>query len=426
MHYAIALLLKIILVAVVLLIVVYTIRHYYFTLNRLFGRQRYPYLNVDTADWPSVTVLVPAHNEEAVIADSLLAFTRVSYPRDRIKVIIVNDRSNDNTGVIIDDFAARFPDLIIPFHRQEGIGGKAPALKDATERVESDIIIVFDADYIPGRGLIKQLVAPFFDPEVGLVMGRVVPVNLKSNLLTRLLDLERSGGYQVDQQARMNLGLVPQYGGTVGGVRMAALNDAGGWLDDTLAEDTDLTYRAILRGWKSVYQNRSECFEEAPETWPARIRQIQRWAKGHNQSLARYAAGCLDNDRMPRWQRFDGLLLLGVYAMSLVTIIGWIAAILLYYMGEDNIIMGPLSIMAVASYGSVGNFAAFFEIGAATYLDGGRRRLLLLPFNQANFFISMMAVCHATLAQIIHPPHKSGTWSKTPRFRTSDSLTGML
>ena len=71
-------------------------------------------------------------------------------------------------------------------------------------------------------GLLKQLVAPFFDPEVGAVMGRVVPVNSGANLLTRLLDLERSGGYQVDQQARMNMNLMPQYGGTVGGVRLSA------------------------------------------------------------------------------------------------------------------------------------------------------------------------------------------------------------
>ena len=82
---------------------------------------------------------------------------------------------------------------------------------------QGDIAIIFDADYVPGRGLLKQLVAPFFDPEVGAVMGRVVPINSGTNLLTRMLDLERSGGYQVDQQARMNMNLLPQYGGTVGG-----------------------------------------------------------------------------------------------------------------------------------------------------------------------------------------------------------------
>lgn len=78
-------------------------------------------------------------------------------------------------------------------------------------------MVVFDADYLPRPGLLKELVAPFFDPEVGAVMGRVVPQNADRNLLARLLDLERAGGYQVNQQARNNLGLVPQYGGTVGG-----------------------------------------------------------------------------------------------------------------------------------------------------------------------------------------------------------------
>src|SRR6202023_1961247 len=151
----------------------------------------------------------------------------------------------------------------------------------------------------------------------GGVMGRVVPLNTGTNLLTRLLDLERSGGYQVDQQARMNLRLVPQYGGTVGGVRKCALESIGGWLDDTLAEDTDLTYRLLLRGWKTAYQNRSECYEEVPETWPVRIKQIMRWAKGHNQAMVTYSLRLLlGKHRATLRERIDGALLLGVYAMA--------------------------------------------------------------------------------------------------------------
>ncbi len=182
----------------------------------------------------------------------------------------VSDRSSDRTREIIDDFVQQYPGRVTPFHRTSGKPGKAAALKDASEAVASDIIIVFDADYLPPVNLLKQLVAPFFDPEVGATMGRVVRPDLGSNLLTRLLDLERSGGYQVDQQARMNLSLVPQYGGTVGGVRMRALRSVGGWHDDVLAEDTDMTYRLLLANWKTVYQNWSECYEEVPETWPVR------------------------------------------------------------------------------------------------------------------------------------------------------------
>ncbi len=142
-------------------------------------------------------------------------------------------------------------------HRLDGRGGKAAALKFAATDHPADIHLVFDADYLPGRGLLKQLVAPFFDPEVGAVMGRVVPINVGRSLVTRLLDLERAGGYQVDQQARMNLGLVPQYGGTVGGVRRVAMRDVGGWRDDVLAEDTDITFRLIIGGWNVAYERRS-------------------------------------------------------------------------------------------------------------------------------------------------------------------------
>ncbi|MFZ1011964.1 MAG: hypothetical protein WAN28_01375, partial [Terracidiphilus sp.] len=78
---------------IVALICVYTARHYWFTLNRLFGFQRHPYIDVDTADWPPVTILVAAHNEEKVIANILSALMTVRYPADRMIVIPVNDRS---------------------------------------------------------------------------------------------------------------------------------------------------------------------------------------------------------------------------------------------------------------------------------------------------------------------------------------------
>src|SRR5690348_1786310 len=211
--------------AIVAAICIYTVRHYFFTLNRLFGFQRHPYVDIDTANWPKVTVLIAAHNEEKVIANILTALTEVNYPSEKLLIVPVNDRSTDGTRKIIDQFVAANPARIQPFHRTGGKGGKAAALRDAMELVETEVILIFDADYIPGAGLIKQLVAPFFDPEVGGVMGRVVPLNVGRNLLTRLLDLERSGGYQVGQQARMNLRLVPQHGGTVAGVRLSALKE---------------------------------------------------------------------------------------------------------------------------------------------------------------------------------------------------------
>jgi cellulose synthase/poly-beta-1,6-N-acetylglucosamine synthase-like glycosyltransferase len=411
---------------VIFIVCVYVVRHYAFTVNRLFGRQRQPYLDIDTADWPEVTVVVPAHNEEVVIVEILAALLDVDYPCDRLTIMPVNDRSKDKTGDIIDDFAAQHPDMIKPFHRERGMGGKAAALRDATSRVETEIMLVFDADYIPGRGLIKQLVAPFFDPEVGAVMGRVVPYNVESNLLTRLLDLERAGGYQVDQQARMNMKGVPQYGGTVGGIRKTALISVGNWRVDSLAEDTDATYRLLLDGWKTVYQNRSECYEQVPETWPSRLRQIMRWAKGHNQVTARYFWTLMRN-RHTRWtEKLDGLLLLGVYLMSPILLFGWMLGIILWYLGEPK--AGLIIILAVTSYSTLGNFAVFFEITAATHLDGTRKRVRLLPFVFLGFLVSLFSITRSVFADIgINGNGKNGkkkvVWDKTERNNNYNGYT---
>jgi len=411
-----------VLYSIVSIICVYTARHYWFTLNRLFGFQRHPYIDIDTADWPPVTVLVAAHNEEKVIANILSALMTVKYPGDKMLVVPVNDRSTDRTREIVDEFVERFPGRIRPFHRVTGKGGKAAALKDAMEMVETEVILIFDADYIPGSGLIKQLAAPFFDPEVGGVMGRVVPLNCGTNLLTRLLDLERSGGYQVDQQARMNLLLVPQHGGTVAGVRLSALREIGGWNDRTLTEDTDLTYRLLLHGWKTVYQNRSECYEEVPETWQVRIKQIMRWAKGHNQAMVTYGLQLLfGQHRATLRERLDGALLLGVYIMAPFTMVGWVLALAVFYQGVAPL-HGVLVILGVTAYATVGNMAAFFEIAAAVRLDGNCKRIRLLPFLILGFTVSIFAVSWAAFSQV--KDALTGAefhWDKTERYRKAAS-----
>jgi cellulose synthase/poly-beta-1,6-N-acetylglucosamine synthase-like glycosyltransferase len=408
------------LIVIVVLISVYTARHYLFTLNRLFGFQRHPYIDIDTADLPQVTILVAAHNEEKVVAHILAALMGVNYPKEKMLVVPVNDRSTDRTREIIDRFCEDYPGRIRPFHRSGGKSGKAAALKDAMELVETEVILIFDADYIPGSGLIKQLVAPFFDPEVGGVMGRVVPLNVGTNLLTRLLDLERSGGYQVDQQARMNLRLVPQHGGTVAGVRLSALREVGGWNDNSLTEDTDLTYRLLLAGWKTVYQNRSECYEEVPETWQVRIKQIMRWAKGHNQALVAFGPKLLfGRHRATLRERIDGTLLLGVYAMAPLTLIGWVLALGLFYEGVAPL-HGVIALLSFTAYAATGNFAAFFEIAAAARLDYTRQRICLLPFLVLGFGVSIFSVSRACVSQLLAPiTGAQFHWDKTERFRTT-------
>lgn len=411
---------------VMLLLTIYTARHYVFSLNRLFGRQRHTYASIVSADWPRVTIFVAAHNEEDVIQDCLENLMLVDYPADRMVVVPVNDRSSDRTREIIDAVVARFPGRITPFHRVSGKPGKAAALKDATETVDTDFIIVFDADYMPSRGLIRRLMAPFFDPEVGAVMGRVVPHNVGANLLTRLLDLERSGGYQVDQQARMNLGLVPQYGGTVGGIRISALEAVGGWHDDVLAEDTDLTYRLLLGRWRTVYHNRAECYEEVPQSWAVRMRQIKRWSKGHNQAMVRHAGALYRNRELSVLERVDGLLLLGVYMMSPILLLGWVLSVLMYFTVTISWMAPALLLMAFMVHSALGNFAAFFEIATAVHLDRSNRRIRLLAFSFLGFIVSAVAIARSVWDQLVidRLPGQTFHWDKTVRYRRAPGIAG--
>lgn len=404
---------------------IYTLRHYFFTLNRLFGRHRQPYVDVIQADWPMLTVFVPAHNEERVIRDSMDALLSVDYPVGQLRLVPIDDRSKDNTRAILQEYADAYPDRVFPFLRDGGTPGKAAALADAMQENTGEIYLMFDADYIPGPRLLKQLAAPFFDAEVGAVMGRVVPLNVGRSLLTRLLDLERAGGYQVDQQARMNLRLIPQYGGTVGGVRRVALEQVGGWRLDALAEDTDLTLRLVMNGWDVVYQNRSECYEEVPETWEARIRQIKRWAKGHNQSLVRYLAALVRNRRaLPWWQVLDGVLLLGVFVVPLVLLMGWMCTITLFYAGYPPE-WGRITVLAISSFNTVGNFAAFFQVATASRLDGSRERIRMLPFLLLGFLVSTLSVARASLSRASWFRGRPMEWQKTERYRTARSTSSL-
>ncbi len=403
---------------IVMIMMAYGIRHTIFTLSRLFGVQHCPAAYIDTAHWPQITVFVAAHNEEKVIAGCLNALLQTDYPVDKVKIVPVNDRSQDGTKNIIDAYVADHPKRIVPFHRSTGKAGKAAALKDALPFVDGDIVIIFDADYVPGVGLLRQLVAPFFDPEVGAVMGRVVPVNAGTNLLTRMLDLERSAGYQVDQQARMNLNTVPQYGGTVGGVRLSAVATVGGWHDDVLAEDTDITFRLLINGWKTVYNNSAECYEEVPEEWSVRMRQVRRWAKGHNQVLYRYWRQLLVSPFVTTRQRIDGMMLLLVFSMPPLLLVGWILALILYYLNAATFVAFFIPLLGLVAYGTLGNFAAFLEIVIAVLLDGHRRRIRLLPVNLLCFFVSLVSISMALVESVTDRLlGKELVWHKTLRYR---------
>lgn len=411
------LLLAMVLSAIVLIMLMYGVRQSLFSIQRMFGPSRYPYAGIEQAVWPKLTVFIAAHNEEKVIADCMSALLKTDYPTDRIKILVVNDRSTDGTSTIVDAMVQAHPGRIEAFHRKNGKPGKAAALKDAMRHAVGDIAIIFDADYTPSPALLRQLAAPFLDPEIGAVMGRVVPRNVSSNLLTRMLDMERAAGYQVDQQARMNLQAVPQFGGTVGGVRISAVESVGGWSDDVLAEDTDITMRLLIGGWKTVYNNEATCYEEVPEEWSVRLRQVHRWAKGHNQVLLRQAWALLTSRYVTARERLDGLLLLNIFLMQPLLLLGWVIAAAMYYLNSADVMTLFIPGTLLLIYSAVGGFSAFLQMTYAVLLDGHRQRIRLLPLQMLNFVASLPTVSLAFGSSVMDRfSRRELVWNKTPRY----------
>ncbi len=418
----VVLILKIYIVLVVLIMSGYTLRHMRFTLSRVRGEQRIFYQDILDDDLPTLAVLIPMHNEEKVARHVLERLLKVEYPQDRLEIIPINDHSDDKTEEILNEYAEKYPSRVLPLHRKEGKRGKPAALNDGMAKATGEVVLVFDADYLPPRGILRDMAVSFKDPEVGAVMGRVVPENANHNFLTRLLDLERTGGYQIDQQARHNMKLVPQYGGTVGGFRRQLAIDMGGFDPNILTEDTELTYKLFLNGYKVVYANRAECYEEVPEEWPVRARQVQRWAHGHTQVMYRYFLPLLRSRLLSRWEKVDGLLLLTIYMVPIVLLLGILDSLALFFLGEMNIIDSILVFVYVAAYNSYGNFAPFYQIASGAFLDGAVERILLVPFLIFNFFFNLWYVANGFVAGTLDLVFKRGSsWAKTPRFRDREA-----
>ncbi|MBU0544157.1 MAG: glycosyltransferase family 2 protein [Proteobacteria bacterium] len=435
------LILKSYLIFTVCVLLIYTIRHFLFTMNRLFYEQRVYYHDLIDSDIKSITILIPMHNEEQVaeqILDLLVPrnydteyvekntknildlLVGADYPHEKMEIIPINDFSSDKTQLILDEYARKY-NFIKPLHRYEGKRGKPAALNEGLKKAQNEIIIVFDADYLPPKGILKDIAVSFNDPEVGAVMGRVVPVNTRTNFLTRLLDLERTGGYQVDQQARFNLKLIPQYGGTVGGFRKDVVIANGSFDTSILAEDTELTFRLLLDGWKVIYANRAECYEEAPETWSVRARQIRRWSRGHNQVLLKYLIPLLASLHLTKKEKIDGVLLLFVYTVPLILVLAILDSLALFFLGEMQIVAGVTAFIFIGAYNTFGNFAPFYQIGVAALLDGATKRVQLLPMLIFNYFFNTIYITIGFFEAFLDRlTGRSTKWIKTKRFRNKN------
>jgi cellulose synthase/poly-beta-1,6-N-acetylglucosamine synthase-like glycosyltransferase len=395
----------------------YLVRHYLFSLTALYKRKGQSFYALHGLSYrPTVTILIPAKNEEAVLGRLLHRVTELTYPKEQMDVVVIDDASTDDTGRIADEFADVYSYFKV-VHRNISVGGKGKpsALNEALRYAKGEILVCFDADYYPQVDIIENLTAYFADPEVGAVQGRVTVLNEHSSWVSRLVALERTGGYRVDQLARDDLGLIPQYGGTVCGVRRDLMDFLGGWDTEALTEDTDLTFRVYLAGYKVRYVNEAECYEEVVETWRAYWRQRHRWAKGHMQCCFKHLIPLVRSRNLRLREKIDGVLLLNVYFVPIIVGLSWILGAAIFFLWPTSWFESIWSLLPVFLYSSVGNFALFFEVGVAVYLDRRVRLGLLIPlllfsfvFNTLICFKALLDLCYSKIVG-----KKMHAWAKT-------------
>ncbi len=248
-----------------------------------------PSARFDEADLPKVTVQLPMFNEMHVAERLIKAASNIDYPRDRLEIQVLDD-STDATSAIARETCTslRSEGVDVAYlHRQDRTGYKAGALAEGAKHAKGELLIVFDADFVPGPRIVRELVHFFVDPRVGMVQARWAHLNRAHSLLTRCQAMLLDGHFVVEHAARHRSGRFFNFNGTAGMWRKSTIADAGGWQHDTITEDMDLSYRAQLRGWKFVYVPHISAPAELPCDMTSFKSQQYRWAKGSMQTATK-------------------------------------------------------------------------------------------------------------------------------------------
>jgi cellulose synthase/poly-beta-1,6-N-acetylglucosamine synthase-like glycosyltransferase len=236
---------------------------------------------------PFVTIQLPIFNEQFVIDRLIEACCRLDYPRDRFEIQVLDDSTDETTSVaeqIVRRYATGFagmdPQPITYIHRTNRYGFKAGALDAGLKVAKGEFVAIFDADFVPPREWIMQVVHNFAEPEVGMVQTRWTHLNRDYSFLTQVEGILLDGHFVLEHGGRARAGVFFNFNGTAGMWRRETISSAGGWQHDTLTEDTDLSYRAQMVGWKFKYLQDVECPAELPIEMTAFKTQQARWAKG--------------------------------------------------------------------------------------------------------------------------------------------------
>jgi cellulose synthase/poly-beta-1,6-N-acetylglucosamine synthase-like glycosyltransferase len=245
-----------------------------------------PQCRFDESDLPVVTIQLPLFNEIFVVERLIDAAANVDYPGDHLQIQVLDDSTDPTSAMArLRCETLRKRGLDVDYiHRSERTGYKAGALEAGMKRAKGELLLVFDADFVPGPSIVRDLVHFFVDPSVAMTQARWGHLNRDRSLLTRCQAMLLDGHFVIEHAARNRSGRFFNFNGTAGMWRRSAIADAGGWQHDTVTEDMDLSYRAQLAGWKFVYAPHVSAPAELPCDMNSFKGQQYRWAKGSVQT----------------------------------------------------------------------------------------------------------------------------------------------
>ena len=364
-------------------------------------------------DYPKVTVLIPAHNEEKVIGNTLEAMANLEYPPDRLDILIINDGSSDSTGEIVSRFAERDGRVrLFNVPKGEGGKGKSRALNLGLKQTRADFIGVYDADNTPHPSALRYLMAQLVsDPSLGAVLGKFRTVNKNRNLLTRFINIETLSFQSILQAGRWKLFRVSTLPGTNLVVRRHLLDTLGGWDEEAITEDSELSIRIYMEGYRIKYIPYSVTYEQEPEAWSTWVKQRTRWVRGNNYVGTKFlkAVTAFKNKTLA----IELLYLLSLYYTFLAAIVSSDAIFLLGLFNVVNVSLpGPFTTVWLVAL-----FLFLLEILLALSYDREDKPLnilltFLMYFTYCQLWIYIVG--KAIYLDVIKKEKR--TWVKTVRF----------
>ena len=231
---------------------------------------------------PHVTVQLPIYNEANVVERLIDAACSFDYPTDRLEIQVLDDSDDETTSLAaqqVKEWRSRGID-IRHVRRSDREGFKAGALAYGTNLARGEFLLVLDADFVPPSDLIRRLLPPFSDENVGAVQAAWDHLDRGRSWLTRAQALFLDAHFAIEHEARYRANLFFNFNGSAGIWRRQCIEDAGGWHSDTLTEDVDLSYRAQLAGWRFAFLGEVRVGAELPLSLSAVEVQQSRWTQG--------------------------------------------------------------------------------------------------------------------------------------------------